>query len=165
MDMVRLSIICTMFTEAQCIAWPSIRLANWRCLPARTRRYVLGTWWRQRQHTWPTSNTVGLTSLLSESQHRWLWKGKPALWEITFVTRFLPSENKVYTYISRGIISHKLVIWINVIRLYDICTFCFFNRLAPGRPLSAGKNTSYFPSRPRSAGSRQFEVGSLKYFS
>ena len=39
------------------------------------------------------------------------------------------------------------------------------NRLAPGRPLSAGKNTSYFPSRPRSAGSRQFEVGSLKYFS
>ena len=36
------------------------------------------------------------------------------------------------------------------------------NRLAPGRPLSAG---SYFPSRPRSAGSRQLEVGSLKYFS
>ena len=39
------------------------------------------------------------------------------------------------------------------------------NRLAPGRTLSAGKNTSYFPSRPRSAGSRQLEVGSLKYFS
>ena len=49
-------------------------------------------------------------------------------------------------------------------RIYSKLLF-HLNRLAPGRPLSARKNTSYFPSRPRSAGSRQFEVGSLKYFS
>ena len=52
-----------------------------------------------------------------------------------------------------------------VVRNKNNFTIRELNRLAPGRPLSAGKNTSYFPSRPRSADSRQFEVGSLKYFS
>ena len=53
---------------------------------------------------------------------------------------------------------------LGVVCNHQVCQSCdvHLNRLAPDRPQSTGKITSYFPSRPMTADS---PVGSLKYFS